>query len=328
MWQRVVLYLILSISALSAQGFLYSYIDPCNQTIVRDNYNLQPMNGGFYVTYYNKSKFFTFEQIVDGTLENWTQKVYNDFEDLFPCAVRVAEEILSSVLASNATEQFTKQDVSNDVGAVNYGIKTSPTVDSSWVTSFNSIYTRESFDGKSRYDGNFSFTNDFSRFSTSYGQGINFLAKKQNQVISASGVFFRTFEGSDWLVSTSYAKSLVKRNAEVIVLTGAYGSVSEQAFGNLSVLYGMRTPLELSFGKVTFTNYISYTLLRYYKGLNSGKQYLLLKSPIILMPTLSFDFQLSQAFKVNLGFSMGYNTVVNDYGERTITYAIMFGTYF
>jgi hypothetical protein len=53
-----------------------------------------------------------------------------------------------------------------------------------------------------------------------------------------------------------------------------------------------------------------------------------LKSPIILMPTISFDFQLSQAFKVNLGFSMGYNTVVNDYGERTKTYAIMFGTYF
>jgi len=328
MWQRVLLYVGLLCSTLSAQGFLYSYIDPCNQTIIRDNYKIENQNGGFYVTYYNKSKFFTFEQIADGTLEAWAENVYQDFEDLFPCAVRVAEEILSSVLASNATEQFTKQDVSNDVGAVNYGIKTSPTVDSSWVTSFNSIYTRESFDGKSRYDGNFSFTNDFSRFSTSYGQGINFLAKKQNQVISASGVFFRTFEGSDWLVSTSYAKSLVKRNAEVIVLTGAYGSVSEQAFGNLSVLYGMRTPLELSFGKVTFTNYISYTLLRYYKGLNSGKQYLLLKSPIILMPTLSFDFQLSQAFKVNLGFSMGYNTVVNDYGERNMTYAIMFGTYF
>ena len=147
-------------------------------------------------------------------------------------------------------------------------------------------------------------------------------------MINASGVFFKTFEGSDWLVSTSYAKSLVKRNTEVIVLTAAYGSVTDQMFGNLSVLYGMRTPLDLSFGKITLTNYVSYTLLRYYKGLNSGKQYLLLKSPIILMPTLSFDFQLSQAFKINLGFSMGYNTVVNDYGERTKTYAIMFGTYF
>ncbi len=327
MWQRVLLFITL-FSALSAQGFLYSYIDPCNQTVIRDNYNIQNAEGGFFVTYYNKSKFFTFEQLLNGELESWAENVYSDFEDLFPCAVRVAEEILASVLASNATEQFSKQDVSNDVGQVNYGIKTSPTVDSSWVTSFNSIYTRESFDGKSRYDGNVNFTDDFSRFSASYGQGINFIAKKQNQVINASGVFFRTFEGSDWLVSTSYAKSLVKRNTEVIVLTAAYGSVTDQMFGNLSVLYGMRTPVELPFGQVTLTNYISYTLLRYYKGLNSGKQYLLLKSPIILMPTLSFDFQLSQAFKVNLGFSMGYNTVVNDYGERTKTYAIMFGTYF
>ena len=328
MWQRGLLFVVLFCSTLSAQGFLYSYIDPCNQTVIRDNYNIQNAEGGFFVTYYNKSKFFTFEQLLDGELESWAENVYADFEDLFPCAVRVAEEILASVLASNATEQFSKQDVSNDIGQVNYGIKASPTVDSSWVTSFNSIYTRESFDGKSRYDGNFSFTDDFSRFNASYGQGINFLAKKQNQVISASGVFFQTFEGSDWLVSTSYAKSLVKQNSEVIVLTAAYGSVSDQGFGNLSALYGMRLPLELSFGKITFTNYVSYTLLRYYKGLNSGKQYLLLKSPIILMPTLSFDFQLSQAFKVNLGFSMGYNTVVNDYGERTKTYAIMFGTYF
>ena len=239
MWQRGLLFVVLFCSTLSAQGFLYSYIDPCNQTVIRDNYNIQNAEGGFFVTYYNKSKFFTFEQLLDGELESWAENVYADFEDLFPCAVRVAEEILASVLASNATEQFSKQDVSNDIGQVNYGIKASPTVDSSWVTSFNSIYTRESFDGKSRYDGNFNFTDDFSRLSASYGQGINFLAKKQNQVINASGVYFKTFEGSDWLISTSYAKSLVKKNTEVIVLTGAYGSVSDQMFGNLSVLYGM-----------------------------------------------------------------------------------------
>ena len=112
------------------------------------------------------------------------------------------------------------------------------------------------------------------------------------------------------------------------MLTASYGSVSDNGFGNFSVLYGLRTPVEFGSFKMTFTNYVSYTLLRYYEGLNSGKQYLLLQSPIMLMPTLSFDFQLSQAFKVNLGFSMGYNTVVNDYGERTTTYSILFGTYF
>ena len=43
------------------------------------------MDGGFYVTYYNKSKFFTFEQLLNGELEVLDRKIYNDFEDLFPC---------------------------------------------------------------------------------------------------------------------------------------------------------------------------------------------------------------------------------------------------
>ena len=30
----------------------------------------------------------------------------------------------------------------------------------------------------------------------------------------------------------------------------------------------------------------------------------------------------------NLGLSMGYNTVVNDYGERNKSFSLMFGTYF
>ena len=80
-------------STLYSQGFLYSYIDPCNQTIVRDNYSLETQDGGFYVTYYNKSKFFTFEQLLNGELEAWTEKVFQDFEDLiiFSAIILVSE---------------------------------------------------------------------------------------------------------------------------------------------------------------------------------------------------------------------------------------------
>ena len=200
MWQRVLLVVGLFCSILSAQGFFYNYVDPCNQTIIRNNYKVTQEGNGFYVSYYNKSRYFTLEKVLNGDLERWAENVYNDFEDLFPCAVRVAEEILASALASNATEQFTKTDISNQPSQVNYAIKSSPMVDSSWVTTFNSVYTRTSFDGKSRYDGNLSFTDDFKRFSGTYGQGINFTAKKQNQVISGTGVAFETFEGWDWLV--------------------------------------------------------------------------------------------------------------------------------
>ena len=79
---------------------------------------------------------------------------------------------------------------------------------------------------------------------------------------------------------------------------------------------------------ITFSNYVSYTLLRYYGGLNQDSQYLLLRSPIMFFPTISADWKLGQAFTFNLGVSFGYNTVVNDYGERGKSFSILFGTYF
>ena len=57
--------------------------------------------------------------------------------------VRVKEEVLSSVIADNVTEQFTKSDISNDPTQVNYCNPFYTSVDR-WVTQFNSVYTRTS----------------------------------------------------------------------------------------------------------------------------------------------------------------------------------------
>ena len=95
MWQRV-LYLIFLSNILSAQAFFYNYIDPCEQTQVRSTYNINQDEEGFLVTYYNRSRFFTLEEVLAGDLEVWAESVYTDFEDLFPCAVRVAEEVMAS----------------------------------------------------------------------------------------------------------------------------------------------------------------------------------------------------------------------------------------
>jgi len=126
MWQKLV-FLFLLWSSVSAQSFFYSYIDPCEQTIVRSNIVLNGEQQGFQVTYYNRSKFFTLQEVLDGDLETWTQSVYQDFEDLFPCAVKVAEEILSSVIAENVSEQFSKseggEDISSTPQQVNYAIR-------------------------------------------------------------------------------------------------------------------------------------------------------------------------------------------------------------
>ena len=209
MWQKLI-YLVLLCSTISAQSFFYSYIDPCNQTTIKESYSLQEDDsGGFQVTYYNRTRYFTFEQVLNGELEAWAESVYNDFEDLFPCAVRVAEEILSSVIASSAASQFSKtDDISVDAGQMNYAIQstTRDSLTGDWITSFNSVYTSESFDGSRTHDGNFNFTDDLRKGSVTYGQGFKFKAKKQNVQINGTGLAFETFEGWDWLASISYAK--------------------------------------------------------------------------------------------------------------------------
>ena len=333
MRQRLLSFLFL-LSSISAQSFFYSYIDPCEQTVVRTNVVISGEQQGFQVTYYNRTKFFTLQEVLNGDLERWTQSVFNDFEDLFPCAVKVAEEILSSVIAENVSEQFSKdegeggEDISSTPQQVNYAIR-STQGEERWVTSFNSVYTATSFDGSKRHDGNLNFTDDFRKGSVTYGQGFNFKAKKQNVVINGSSLTYKTFEGWDWLISTSVAKSLQKKNAEAFVLTGSYGNVSRYDFANITMVYGQRFPFKIIGGNtITFSNYIAYTLMRYYEGNSPEDRYLLLRSPIIFMPTISFDWKLGTAFRFNVGVSMGYNTVVNDYGERDKSFSILFGTYF
>ena len=332
MWQKLI-FLFLLWSSVSAQSFFYSYIDPCEQTVIRSTIVIGgDGQQGFQVTYYNRTKFFTLAQVISGELEEWTQSVYRDFEDLFPCAVKVAEELLSSVIAENVSGQFSKsgdgEDISSTPQQVNYAIRSNKG-EEKWITSFNSVYTATSFDGRKRHDGNFNFTNDFRKGSITYGQGFKFKAKKQNVVFNGSALTYKTFEGWDWLLSTSYAKSLQKKNAEAVVLSGTYGNVSGNNFGNLILVYGQRFPFKIIGGNtITFSNYIAYTLMRYYEGNNPEDRYLLLRSPIIFMPTLSFDWKLGTAFTFNLGVSMGYNTVVNDYGERDKSFSILFGTYF
>ena len=327
MRQRLFSFLFL-LSSISAQSFFYSYIDPCEQTIVRTNVAIGgDGQQGFQVTYYNRTKFFTLQEVLEGQLESWTEQVYNDFERLFPCAVKVAEEILSSVIADNVTEQFTKSDISNDPTQVNYAIR-STQGEEKWITQFNSVYTATSFDGSSRHDGNFNFTNDFRKTSLTYGRGFRFKAKKQSLQLSSSGLTYKTFEGWDWLLSASAAKSLVKSNPEAAVLTMSYGRVSGVGFGNITGMYAMRYPAKFTFGEITFSNYIAYTLLRYYEGNIEGGRYLFLRSPIIFFPTISFDWRVGTAFTFNVGISMGYNTVVNDYGDRNRTFSVLFGTYF
>ena len=328
---KTIIKIFLFCSGVYAQSYFYSYVDPCSQLSVANSYKVsQDGEDGFRVTFYNRTKFFTFEQVLNGELEAWAQSVYRDFEDLFPCAVKVAEEILSSLLASNISEQFGKSDdISVEPTQVNYAIRTTTRSDTiQWVTSYNSVYTNESFDGNSQYDGNFNFTDDFKKASLTFGQSFKLLNKSQNKLYNGTWLIYQTFEGWDWLVSSSYSKALTKTPSEAFVLTGTYGNVGGFDFANLTSVYGIRFPIEFMNYEITFSNYVAYVLLRYYEGLPEDNRYLFLRSPFIMFPTVSFDWKFGKAFTFNIGLSMGYNTVVNDYGIRNKTYSVMIGSYF
>ena len=78
------------------------------------------------------------------------------------------------------------------------------------MTSFNSVYTATSFDGKSTHDGYINFTDDFKKWTAHMEEGSN-LPKKQNVVFSSSLVSYQTFQGWDWLGSISYSNHLLNR---------------------------------------------------------------------------------------------------------------------
>ena len=58
----------------------------------------------------------------------------------------------------------------------------------------------------------------------------------------------------------------------------------------------------------------------------SGSIFLINNSSFIFI--FNIDINFTETFKMNLGFTVGINTLVNDLGRRNITYSLIFGTNF
>ena len=148
MWQRLLSFLF-ALSSISAQSFFYSYVDPCEHTVVRSNDTINNEQQEIQVTYYNRTKFFTLEEVLAGQLEKWTQNVFQDFEDLFPCAVNIAEEALASANTINLADELERED-EEDIGASEPSFIGGDIVNTfyDWrsVATFISVYTEENFD--------------------------------------------------------------------------------------------------------------------------------------------------------------------------------------
>ena len=163
---------LLIFSSLYGQGFGYNYIDPCNQQAVNLNYTTETTENGFWVTYYNQRRFFTWLEVADGTLQNWTQQVYRDFEKLFPCAVNVAEEALASAISTNLADELERED-EEDIGASEPSFIGGDIVNTFYdygsVATFNSVYTQENFDLTKEYNYTLNITLDLKKVLGLYG---------------------------------------------------------------------------------------------------------------------------------------------------------------
>ena len=322
---------ILLLSSLYGQGFGYNYVDPCNQQAVNLNYTTEATENGFWVTYYNQRRFFTWIQVADGTLQAWTQQVYSDFEKLFPCAVNIAEEALASANTINLADELERED-EEDIGASEPSFIGGDIVNTFYdygsVATFNSVYTRENFDLTQEFNYTLNITLDLKKVLGLYGNTRKFKDKRQNAFWNAGALYYRTFEGSDWLITGNYGKVIRNDIRQVGLLSSSIGQISRENFLNLNMMYGYRLPIPIRDNTIFLQTFVSYTLFRYFEGLKTENKYLLLESPILIYPGASIDINFTETFKMNFGFYVGYNTLVNDIGERNISYSIVFGTNF
>ena len=322
---------ILLLSSLYGQGFGYNYVDPCNQQAVNLNYTTEATENGFWVTYYNQRRFFTWIQVADGTLQAWTQQVYSDFERLFPCAVNIAEEALASANTINLADELERED-EEDIGASEPSFIGGDIVNTFYdygsVATFNSVYTRENFDLTQEFNYTLNITLDLKKVLGLYGNTRKFKDKRQNAFWNAGALYYRTFEGSDWLITGNYGKVIRNDVRQVGLISSSIGQISKENFLNLNMMYGYRLPIPIRDNTIFLQTFVSYTLFRYFEGLKTENKYLLLESPILIYPGASIDINFTETFKMNFGFYVGYNTLVNDIGERNISYSIVFGTNF
>mgnify|MGYP003682176151 FL=1 len=322
---------LLLVSSLYGQGFGYNYIDPCNQQAVNLNYKTETTENGFWVTYYNQRAFFTWEQVADGTLQNWTQQVYSDFENLFPCAVNIAEEALASASTIKLTDELEsdeEEDISASEPSFIGGDIVNTFYDYGSVATFNSVYSQENFDLTQEFNYTMNITLDLKKVLGLYGRSQRNKYKKQSSFWNAGALYYKTFEGSDWLITGNYGKVIKGDLNQVGLLSSSVGQISKENFLNMNLMYGYRYPIKMKNNTINLQTFVSYTIFRYYEGLKTENKYLLLESPILIYPGFNIDINFTETFKMNFGFNVGYNTLVNDLGERNINYSIIFGTNF
>ena len=69
----LLLFLFVQGLSLMGQSFTYSYIDPCTKEI---KLVYADMSAPIVIAYYGEVKAFTYDQLQDGTFDNWINNIY------------------------------------------------------------------------------------------------------------------------------------------------------------------------------------------------------------------------------------------------------------
>jgi hypothetical protein len=101
----LLIFLLVKGLSLMGQPFTYSYIDPCTKEI---KLVYADMSAPIVIAYYGEVKAFTYDQLQDGTFDNWINNIYIKYQSMAPC---------QGVLVTTTTTTSTNQ-VSNIIGNV------------------------------------------------------------------------------------------------------------------------------------------------------------------------------------------------------------------
>ena len=212
---------------------------------------------------------------------------------MFPCAVNIAEEALASASTINLADELERED-EEDIGASEPSFIGGDIVNTFYdygsVATFNSVYTSENFDLTKEFNYTLNLTLDLKKVLGLYGNTKKSKEKKQNTFWNAGALYYRTFEGSDWLITGNYGKIIRNDIRQVGLLSSSVGQISNENFLNLNMMYGYRFPIKLRNGnQINLQTFVSYTLFRYFEGLKTENKYLLLESPILIYPGFNID---------------------------------------
>ena len=150
---------------------------------------------------------------------------------MFPCAVNIAEEALASASTINLADELERED-EEDIGASEPSFIGGDIVNTFYdygsVATFNSVYTQENFDLTQEFNYTLNITLDLKKYWVC--MVIQESSKTKDKCFGMQTLYYRTFEGSDWLITGNYGKVIRNDIRQVGLLVHLLVKYQEKTF--------------------------------------------------------------------------------------------------